>query len=42
MDDNLKAATACNELIKCGCKSNRGCTVCKSVKAGLPRTNLYT
>ncbi len=28
-------ARACSELIKCGCKSNRGCTTCKCIKAGL-------
>ena len=36
-----EAARACNELIKCGCKSKRGCTSrCKCNKAGLACTDL--
>ncbi len=37
-----EAATACNELIKCGCKSEKGCTVCKCVKSGLSFNDLST
>ena len=36
-----EAASACNELIRCGCKSTRGCsTRCKCAKAGLSCTDL--
>ncbi|XP_071963322.1 uncharacterized protein [Antedon mediterranea] len=35
-----EAAKACNELIKCGCKSDRGCVTCKCAKSNLPCTEL--
>ena len=35
-----EAARACSELIKCCCKSPRGCTTCKCIKAGLSCTDL--
>ena len=35
-----EAATACKELIKCHCKSNKGCVTCSCNKAGLPCTDL--
>ena len=34
------ATRACSELIKCNCKSPRGCNRCKCVKAGLTCTDL--
>ena len=37
-----EAALTCSELIKCGCKSSRGCTSCKCIKTGLRCTNLCT
>ena len=35
-----EAARAFSELIKCGYKSNWGCTICKCVKARLPCTDV--
>ena len=36
-----EAARVCTELIKCGCKSEKGCsTCCKYIKAGLTCTDL--
>ena len=35
-----EAAKACTELIKCGCKSVRGCRTCKCAKLGLTCTDL--
>ena len=35
-----EASKACKELIKCGCKSSRGCTTCKCAKSGLRCTDL--
>ena len=36
-----EAARACNKLIRCGCKSTRGCsTQCKCAKAGLSCNDL--
>lgn len=35
-----EAAKACTQLIKCGCKSERGCRICKCIKSGLNCTDL--
>ncbi len=37
-----EAAETCTELIKCGCKSTRGCIRCKCVRTGLHCTNMCT
>ena len=37
-----EAPRACSDLIKCSCKSGRGCISCKCKKAGLQCTSLYT
>ena len=35
-----EAAKACKELIKCACKSVRGCIKCKCIKLGFSCTEL--